>query len=341
MLESDHEVEEEGGSSTTTQEVDQVADQLNEKVVIDPLEGEEPATEGEAIKPTIKERAKKVAADVQAGAKKTYAKVKEKTQEYRKELGERTAKVVEATREGTLDAVGAVLTYATNSKAYLKNALSKEALQKMRENAMKKYPEYFTGEADRNRKAFQDFLAQGAEPVHVEHGKQTQVPFRVKNGDVVRWNFRVLKDDIEFSVNIRTMQVGGAVEENVRQPQRFKAGENYQGSYNFVYAAGQVVLTWSNAYSWFKGKHVAYIAEVLSTEEAAQLQTTGLTTADSGEASATPDEADAGSGEAPAVSDSDSAPGAGAEVPPVVMQESTDGADSSQQLPAVAAQVTD
>jgi hypothetical protein len=126
---------------------------------------------------------------------------------------------------------------------------SKEAWKKMRENAMKKYPQYFTGKADKNRQAFQDFLTQGAEPVHIERGKQTQVPFRVKNGDVVRWNFRALTDDIEFSVNIRKMQVGGAVQENVRQPQRFIAGENHQGSYNFVYAGGQVVLTWSNGYA--------------------------------------------------------------------------------------------
>lgn len=68
----------------------------------------------------------------------------------------------------------------------------------------------------------------------------------MKNGDVIRWNFRVLQADIEFSVSIRKMQVGGAVEENVRQPQRFKAGQNHQGSYHFVYASGQVVLTWSN-----------------------------------------------------------------------------------------------
>lgn len=42
-------------------------------------------------------------------------------------------------------------------------------------NLFLRYPQYFTGQADNNRRAFQDFLAQGAEPAHVEHGKQTQV----------------------------------------------------------------------------------------------------------------------------------------------------------------------
>lgn len=334
MLESDHEIEEDTSSSApaTDQEVNQVAENLSEKVVIDPLE---PAAEGEDAgdKGTLKDRAKKVAADVQAGAKETYARVKEKTSQYRKELGERTSKVIGATTEATLDAVGKALFMAENSKTYIKSVLSKEALQKMRENAMKKYPEYFTGEADKNRQAFQDFLAQGAEPVHIEAGKQTQLPFRVKNGDVVRWNFRVLNNDIEFSVNIRKMEIGGAVEENVRQPQRYKAGSNHQGSYSFVYASGQVVLTWSNSYSWMKGKHIAYIAEVVSAEAAAKVQTTGHA------AASTAAPADAAPAPEAAPDSTATASSAEAETPPIVMQEpeSGDAAQADQQaLPAVA-----
>ena len=129
--------------------------------------------------------------------------MKEKTAEYREKLGEKTAKVKAATKE----AYGKAMDYAGASKTYLKSVLTKESLLKMRKNAMEKYPQYFTGEADKNREAFQDFLAQGAEPVFIEHGKQTQLPFRMQNGDVVRWNFRVLTDDVEFSVNIRKMQV--------------------------------------------------------------------------------------------------------------------------------------
>jgi len=294
----------------------------------------------DAPKESIKERATKVVNNAtdraKAGAAKaakvgreTYEKVKEKTAQYRKEIGERTAKVAHATTEATLDAIGKALTYAENSKGYLKSVLSKEALKKMRENAMKKYPQYFTGEADKNRQAFQDFLAQGAEPVFIEHGKQTQVPFRVNNGDVVRWNFRVLNDDVEFSVNIRKMQVGGAVEETVHAPKKFKAGKNHMGSYSFVYSAGAVVITWSNAYSWFKGKHVAYIAEVVTAEEAAKVLTTGhIDVSDTAEDAAESKE----DGEAQAETD--------AVAPPAVDEEDDAAEDRSepQQLPAVASE---
>ena len=64
--------------------------------------------------------------------------MKAKTQAVRKELGERTAKAMEKTTEKTMEAVGKVLDMAESSKTYLKSVLSKEALQKMRENAMKK-----------------------------------------------------------------------------------------------------------------------------------------------------------------------------------------------------------
>lgn len=70
--------------------------------------------------------------------RETYEKVKEKTKEYRKEIGERTKKVAHATTEATLDAVGKALTMAENTKTYFKSVLSKEALQQMRKNAMEK-----------------------------------------------------------------------------------------------------------------------------------------------------------------------------------------------------------
>ena len=104
----------------------------------------------------------------------------------------------------------------------------------------------------------------------------------------------------------------------------------------------QVVISWSNEYSWFKGKHVAYIAEVVSAEDAAKIQTTGHINADA-DANAT-DQADAGAtggagagedagGEEPDNNEEDGAAAAS----PVVMQEAEDDeADVGQQLPAVA-----
>jgi hypothetical protein len=82
MLESDHEVENE--SSPTKSEVDQVADDLQEKIVIDPLDpgAQDVDSTDSSGKTSMKDRAKagaqKAAKVVRDKTKQTYIKVKEK-----------------------------------------------------------------------------------------------------------------------------------------------------------------------------------------------------------------------------------------------------------------------
>jgi hypothetical protein len=112
------------------------------------------------------------------------------------------------------------------------------------------------------RDSFVLLCEDGATQAEIKAGGTLQLPFRIATNDTICWEYEVRAHDIDFSVKLRTQGDGGAVEVDKVPKVRVAAGESIAGSYT-AGEDGTVVLSWDNAYSWTRGKTVAYKAKVV------------------------------------------------------------------------------
>lgn len=104
----------------------------------------------------------------------------------------------------------------------------------------------------------------GATQADIKAGGNLQLPFRMSANDTICWEYEVKHHDVDFSVKFRTQGMGGAEETEKVPATRVASGETIAGSFTAT-EEGTVVLSWDNAYSWTRGKSVAYKAKVVKS----------------------------------------------------------------------------
>lgn len=104
----------------------------------------------------------------------------------------------------------------------------------------------------------------GATQADIRAGGSLQLPFRMSVNDTICWEYEVKAHDVDFGVKFRTQGMGGAEEAEKVPMARVAHGATVAGSFTAT-EEGTVVLTWDNAYSWTRGKSVAYKAKVVKS----------------------------------------------------------------------------
>ncbi|KAH7492484.1 Sec14 cytosolic factor [Phytophthora ramorum] len=125
------------------------------------------------------------------------------------------------------------------------------------------------------RNTFLLLCEDGATQADIKAGGTMQLPFRMSANDTLCWEYVVKDRDIVFAVKFRTQGIGGAEEVDKIAPERVSNGASVASSFT-ASEDGTVVLSWDNAFSWARGKTIAYKAKVVkSTHDFSSLDISG------------------------------------------------------------------
>src|SRR5689334_21935637 len=108
-------------------------------------------------------------------------------------------------------------------------------------------------------------VATGGIESEILAGTCLQIPFIVKPGDTISWEYAMREHDIEFSLKWRIQGDGGAIESVLLAPKKTNAHKLISTGYYHTNeheetsgknTPGTFILVWNNSYSWKTKKYL-------------------------------------------------------------------------------------
>ena len=113
------------------------------------------------------------------------------------------------------------------------------------------------GAVEMGEEAFGTTVCDRGEVLEVPRRSAHTQTFQLRENSTLKWEFRVREYDLGFKLLRRTMAMGGAVEDDLVDAERFAAGVAVAGEWR-ADADCQVVAMFDNTYSMLRAKAVRY-----------------------------------------------------------------------------------